>query len=212
MIKIILLLIFCFPLSINAQVIKGSLPLSVKEIITKAGLNESNISYSFIPLDTTKEKEYFASDKQILPASLSKILTIYYGLNVLGENFRFQTLLLKKGDIKDGKLNGDLILIGDGDPILSNSDLMNFVLALREKGVKEITGSFFYDSSKYPAEKMISSIGLGDQTYNPSVSALSLEFNRFSLWRAGHRYKSIKSSFTPIPNIPYFKIEKVSER
>jgi serine-type D-Ala-D-Ala carboxypeptidase/endopeptidase (penicillin-binding protein 4) len=199
-----------------SEELKSALPKEIKLILDKASnhsLGHNNISYSIRELGNDKsEISYFGSEREIIPASLSKILTSFYAMKVLGEKFRFKTTLKMTGKINNKILEGNIYLTGDGDPLLSNADLMGLVLALKEKGINEVKGNFYFDDRKYPPVKMISKIGLGDQTYNPGVSALSLEFNRFVVWRGGHSSKSIKTSFTPIPPIPYLKIEKVSEK
>lgn len=205
-------LLFFLSTSIGlTQEISPALPEKIKDLISEMKFTKDNISYSLIDLDSGQEVLSFNSDTQIIPASLSKILTTYFAMRILGENYQFKTKLYHDGKIKDGVLNGNLYFVGDGDPILSNADLMNFVLALKSKGIKKVNGSYYYDQRKYISFDKISSIGLGDQTYNPGVSALSLEFNRFTLWRGGHRFKSIKSQFTPIPTLSHFNISKVSE-
>jgi serine-type D-Ala-D-Ala carboxypeptidase/endopeptidase (penicillin-binding protein 4) len=199
---------------VNANDLRPSLPSAIKKILKKSALhnlNEKNISYSIRELGSKNETSFFGSEREIIPASLSKILTSYYALKILGEDFRFKTTLKMTGKIINGTLVGNLYLIGNGDPLLSNSDLIGLVLSLKEKGIYKVSGHFYYDARKYPTIQKISNIGLGDQTYNPGVSALSLEFNRFTIWRGGHKFKSIKSSFTPIPQIPYLQVKKVSK-
>ncbi len=209
----LLLLLIISPLA-RGQEISPALPSSIKKIMSKAkkiSLDESNISYSIMELNTDAEVSYFNSQVNILPASLSKILTSYYALSVLGENHQFITTLHSTGYVKGGILKGDLFFKGDGDPLLSNSDLINFALALKKKGITKITGHFYYDASKYPKVEKISEIGLGDQTYNPGVSALSLEFNRFTVWQK-LRPAFHEKRFTPIPNIPYFQIQETNSQ
>ncbi|MBT7608469.1 MAG: D-alanyl-D-alanine carboxypeptidase/D-alanyl-D-alanine-endopeptidase [Bacteriovoracaceae bacterium] len=200
--------------NLHSKELKPLLPNAIKHILKTASnhsLNKDNISYSIREFGGHNEVSFFGSDREIIPASLSKILTSFYAMKVLGENYQFSTKLESIGKIIEGTLVGNIYLTGGGDPLLSNADLMGLVLSLKEKGIDKVQGHFYYNDQKYPTIKMISEIGLGDQTYNPGVSALSLEYNRFIVWRGGHRYKSMKSTFTPIPTIPYFKVEKVSK-
>ena len=61
------------------------------------------------------------ADKYFVPASNMKLLTTALALDTLGPDYRFRTTIETNGTISaDGKLSGDLILVGRGDPNLSN--------------------------------------------------------------------------------------------
>jgi serine-type D-Ala-D-Ala carboxypeptidase/endopeptidase (penicillin-binding protein 4) len=55
----------------------------------------------------------------LAPASNMKLLTTAAALRHLGPDFRYQTFLLADGPIEAGRLRGDLVLYGTGDPGLS---------------------------------------------------------------------------------------------
>ena len=56
--------------------------------------------------------------RSLPPASVIKTITGFYALETLGPDFTFETKLITTGPIIDGVLDGDLILIGGGDPTL----------------------------------------------------------------------------------------------
>src|SRR5439155_14889417 len=56
------------------------------------------------------------AEKRLIPASNLKLVTTASALYALGPDFKFRTLLLKHND--------DLVLIGDGDPSLGDSELL----------------------------------------------------------------------------------------
>jgi D-alanyl-D-alanine carboxypeptidase/D-alanyl-D-alanine-endopeptidase (penicillin-binding protein 4) len=56
------------------------------------------------------------AEKRLIPASNLKLVTTATALSTLGSDFKFRTLLLKHND--------DLVLIGDGDPSLGDSELL----------------------------------------------------------------------------------------
>jgi D-alanyl-D-alanine carboxypeptidase/D-alanyl-D-alanine-endopeptidase (penicillin-binding protein 4) len=66
------------------------------------------------PLFTWNGSQFF------LPASTTKLLTEGTALGVLGPEFRFHTGVYRTGEIRDGVLHGDLVLVASGDPNLSN--------------------------------------------------------------------------------------------
>jgi D-alanyl-D-alanine carboxypeptidase/D-alanyl-D-alanine-endopeptidase (penicillin-binding protein 4) len=71
-------------------------------------LEESKVIYSWNP------QELF------VPGSTTKILSVGSALELLGPDFRFHTKIYRTGPVKDGTLDGDLVLVASGDPNLSN--------------------------------------------------------------------------------------------
>ena len=124
----------------------------------------------------------------IILASVTKLLTSYFALNILGPNFKFQTKLFYSGTIKDNILYGDLILQGGGDPLLSRHQIFNMALQLKKLNIKKVQGNFYFDDSHLYSSHQISSIGMGDQTYNPGISALSVDFNRMTIIKKDNHF------------------------
>ncbi len=54
-------------------------------------------------------------DQLFAPASVTKLYTCAAALCVLGADHRFETPVFCRGDVTDGRLHGDLILVGQGD-------------------------------------------------------------------------------------------------
>jgi len=147
--------IFClllFPVFASAQ---------LQEIINEWEKDKDlrNASIGFSVIDTRSGKtisEYHASTA-LVPASTLKVVTTGAALAILGNNFRYTTKLAYTGtfDKVTGIINGDLVIIGSGDPSLQsdyfNSENENltdkWAIALKEKGVKGITGTIIADAS-----------------------------------------------------------------
>lgn len=55
------------------------------------------------------------SDQMFLPASTTKLFSVAALLNAYGDNYRFKTPVYAVGTVKDGRLNGNLVLVGQGD-------------------------------------------------------------------------------------------------
>ena len=53
------------------------------------------------------------------PASTTKLVSCGGALGILGEDFRFRTKVVRTGDLEEGSVNGDLVLVASGDPNLS---------------------------------------------------------------------------------------------
>ncbi|MDG4647960.1 D-alanyl-D-alanine carboxypeptidase/D-alanyl-D-alanine-endopeptidase [Roseibacterium sp. SDUM158017] len=112
------------------------------------------------------------------PASVAKAMTTAYGLDRLGPGFRFRTALVTDGTLADGRLEGDLWLVGGGDPVLDTDALDAMARALGEIGLREVTGAFRVATGALPFIDQIDPSQLPHAGYNPSVSALNLNFNR----------------------------------
>src|SRR6266481_6941914 len=110
------------------------------------------------------------ADKYFVPASNMKLFTTALALAKLGPEYRFHTTLETRGTISpDGILSGDVVLVGRGDPNLSNRKfpfdvkeefdgapervLAEMADAVVVKGVKEITGDIVGDDSYFPRER-----------------------------------------------------------
>lgn len=55
------------------------------------------------------------ADQLFCPASVTKLFSTAAALSELGADFRFQTPVVRRGEVKDGVLQGDLILVTRGD-------------------------------------------------------------------------------------------------
>ncbi|KZY30272.1 D-alanyl-D-alanine carboxypeptidase [Roseovarius sp. HI0049] len=124
------------------------------------------------------------------PASVTKAVTALYALDVLGPEYRFETRLLAGGGVKDGVVQGDLILAGGGDPMLDTDALADMAAQLKAAGVREVKGKFRVWGGALPFERVIDPGQPVEVSYNPSLSGLNLNYNRvhFEWKRAGKDY------------------------
>ena len=124
------------------------------------------------------------------PASVAKAVTALYALETLGAGYRFQTRLVATGPIRSGRLDGDLVLVGGGDPALDTDGLYALAAQAKAAGLREVGGRLLVDDSALPAIERIDGAQPEHVGYNPAVGALNLNFNRvnFSWQRAGGDY------------------------
>ena len=112
------------------------------------------------------------------PASVAKSLTAMYALDRLGPNFRFETRVLAAGSVSGGRLQGDLVLLGGGDPTLDTDALAGLAGQVRAAGILQVTGKLLIWSGALPAIDQIDPSQPVHVGYNPSISGLNLNFNR----------------------------------
>ena len=154
---------------------------SAEAISDRYGFKSQDIGYLlFDPTQGTVLETHLADTPRI-PASTTKVVVGLAALHILGPEYRFTTSLFKTGDIQSGTLHGDLYLRGGGDPGLSTDDLQHFVAALKDAGIQRVAGNFFFDESFLHSTNAIDAKQPAAVSYNPGLSALSLNYNRVQL-------------------------------
>ena len=130
------------------------------------------------------------ADESFVPASVTKIVTAWLALEVLGGDYRFQTRFY---------LDKDRVLYvrGGGDPFLISEELAPLARRLvGEVGKPPITG-IVLDASYYPADLRIPGIEDSNEAYNALNSALAVNFNTIYAERRGNSVRSAEEQ-TPI--------------
>lgn len=78
--------------------------------------------------------------RAVHPASVSKIPTTLALLRALGPEHRFETRFAAGGALRDGRIDGPLLVSASGDPFFVDENALLVALALREAGVREVAG------------------------------------------------------------------------
>ena len=84
----------------------------------------------------------------LVPASVSKLVTVAAAADAVGWDYRYTTTVRAAGPIVDGVLQGDLLVVGGGDPSIggrAGDDLSSWVEALKSAGVRRIEGRIIGD-------------------------------------------------------------------
>ncbi|MFT6074308.1 MAG: D-alanyl-D-alanine carboxypeptidase/D-alanyl-D-alanine-endopeptidase (penicillin-binding protein 4) [Yoonia sp.] len=165
------------PLTSMRPVARVSVNDAVTRMVANAGLS-GNVGVIVVDLATGEEIENIDAATAQPPASVTKAFTALYALDVLGPNYQFKTRVFAKGEIKNGILDGNLILAGGGDPELVTNDLFALAQTLKESGLREVKGDFFVWDEALRNVDEIDSDQLDHFGYNPSVTGLNLNFNR----------------------------------
>ncbi len=82
-------------------------------------------------------------------ASLTKLATSLAALETYGADYQFETVVKKTGAVKNGVLQGDLIIEGGGDPFFIWEEAIALGNTLNDAGIKQVkgdlivTGDFF---------------------------------------------------------------------
>jgi D-alanyl-D-alanine carboxypeptidase/D-alanyl-D-alanine-endopeptidase (penicillin-binding protein 4) len=112
------------------------------------------------------------------PASTIKTVTTFAALDMLGPAFVWHTLAFTRGTVRNGELDGDLILQGGGDPYMTLERWWSFAQALRAKGLKSIKGDIVIDNTAFslPPEDPGAFDGKPNRPYNVLPDALMVNF------------------------------------
>ena len=95
--------------------------------------------------------------KLLMPASSMKIITSAAALTLLGPEYRYRTTFLADGEVRDSLLDGNLLVIGRGDPTVSDrmrgtatSVMDAFADSLRAHRIRQISGALARVGNAFP--------------------------------------------------------------
>ena len=134
------------------------------------------------------------ADHFFAPASNAKLFATSLALATLGGNYQFHTTLESAATLgPDGKLPGDMVLVGRGDPDLSNrvfpyqlkterngpieKALADMADAAVAKGLKEVDGDIVADDSYFPYDPYPEGWSVGDIFFDFGAPISAIAFN-----------------------------------
>lgn len=126
-----------------------------------------------------------AADTLRSPASIIKVLTTFAALDMLGPAYTWKTHAYLDGQLSDGVLQGDLILVGGGDPYMTGERWWSLVQNLRASGLAKISGDVVIDNTWFaPVNGSRADFDLQPfRSYNVLPDALMVNFqtSRFTI-------------------------------
>ena len=133
------------------------------------------------------------ADQPFVPASVTKVVTAWLAMEVLGGDYRFETRFY---------LDKDRVLYvrGGGDPFLVSEELAKLAPELVAAVGKEPITGIVLDASYYPSDLRIPGIENTGEAYDALNSALAVNFNTIAAVRKGKTVGSAESQ-TPITPI-----------
>ena len=156
----------------------SSAPAPVAQTIATQRLPSGAVSFAIVDPDSGRLVAGQNVDTRRSPASTIKVVTTFASLDLLGPSYVWHTRAAIRGQIKNGVLDGDLILQGGGDPYMTLERWWTFVRTLREKGLKIIRGDIVIDNTAFslPAEDPGAFDGKPNRSYNVLPDALMVNF------------------------------------
>ena len=125
-------------------------------------------------------------DRALAPASNTKLITSVLALDVLGPGYRYDTRVEGYGAVTDGRLDGDLALVGTGQPDLSRTDLDELAGGVADR-IDDVGGDLLLDGSRFGDDQLGPGWTWGDERYyyGARSSALALAKNLVTVEIAG---------------------------
>ncbi|WP_109126709.1 D-alanyl-D-alanine carboxypeptidase/D-alanyl-D-alanine-endopeptidase [Dyella sp. C11] len=139
--------------------VTAPLGAQIDSLISQPRFAGADWGIAVISLSTGRTVYSHHADQLFQPASTAKLFTAAVTLNELGPNFRIPTRVLAGGDIRNGRLEGPLILYGMGDPTLGvDAATLHWADQLAEQlanqGLHRIHGDLIADTTYFASPSM----------------------------------------------------------
>lgn len=138
---------------------KELVDISVNTMMADPVLKNANWGFVIYDPKTKKIISSYNENSPLVPASTTKLLTTETALNLLGENYRWMTQLEYSGSIdENGVLNGNLYIVGSGDPSLGTNKagawsykeiVSDFVSGMSREGIKKVNGDIIIQTALF---------------------------------------------------------------
>ena len=169
----------------------AQLPAPFAAALERAGIAPAAVAALVEPLDARLPRRGFAwrAEQPVNPASVMKLVTSFAALDTLGPAWTWSTPVWLTGEVRDGVLDGNLVIRGSGDPELTLERVWLLLQRVRALGIRTIRGDIVLDRSTFgaPAPDPAAFDGEPLRAYNVAANALLLN------WR------SVQFHFTPDP-------------
>jgi len=196
------------------------LPAALDSEVRSARQVSKSVGVHVVDLDSGGTVYSWDADSPKIIASNTKLFTTAAALDTLGADYSFETRLLIGGKVENGVLDGDLAVVGGGDPSLSGRDhdgdpfavFAPWAEALRQRGISRISG------------KLVLVHGLFDDTgihpdwprdqltnwYEAPVRALSFSDNCVLVKVSPARSRGGSPIVELVPPLPMFKVRNLA--
>lgn len=131
---------------------------AIQTLLNQQGMEGASISYQLKNLNTGLVVSQINPNLYLTPASVQKIITTATAFEILGPEYRYETILSYNGTIDEsGTLHGNLFIEGKGDPSLGSSFfeevpeafVSKWIQEIQNIGIKKIQGTVIPFSSTF---------------------------------------------------------------
>ncbi len=205
---------------------KKDLSKEIAAVLSQPPLNRAHWGVDVVDLDTGKALYSQNSDQLFLPASNAKLFTTAAALAIAGPDYRFRTTVEAEGKVdENGRLLGDLAIIGRGDPNISGRVLPYALKTQRtpphtqileemadqvaSNGLKIVDGDLIGDDTFYAFERYAEGWAWDDLQWidGAPVSALTFNDNVVFVNILPGEHPGDKAVITVEPETSYYELD-----
>ncbi len=165
--------------ALSARAPAQALPPEVEVALARARLPREAVALVVADADARMPPRLMhRADVALNPASISKLVTTFAALELLGPAYTWNTPVYFDGPVEGGVLQGHLYLKGQGDPKLVMERLWLLLRRVQGLGVQRIAGDIVLDRSAFdvPAQDPAAFDGEPLRPYNAAPDALLLNY------------------------------------
>ena len=155
----------------------------------------------------------YDAEREVIPASVMKIVTTASALEMLGDQFQYTTTLLYDGVINGNNLEGNIYIRGSGDPTLGSSEtgadrdkiMRQWANAIKNAGVQTVTGSVISDERIFDTEGISMKMMREDMGsyYGQGSYGINIFDNRYTLFLRTNEANTQPEIIKTVPEIPF---------
>lgn len=146
----------------------------------------ARVSARVIDLETGHTLTTINPAQALIPASVTKLYTSAAALDRWGAAKRFVTRVMRQGNIQGGVLHGNLVLMGGGDPDLTNAQLWTLAQRVRNAGIHSVTGHLVVEAQYFGPVPCVTSdrcqaAEVSRDAYNAPLSSAGVDYSNACL-------------------------------
>lgn len=146
---------------------------AVDAFVRLPSVDSARVAVLVRDLSSGKTLAAYNDREPLIPASIQKAVTTATLLRTAGKDWVYQTKAYVDGDVdSDGVLEGNVVVVGSGDPTLNSSKLpltpdfvADVAAALRKKGIDSIAGKIIVDGSVFRGPAVPPTWASGDRPH-----------------------------------------------
>lgn len=162
---------------------------ATRSLTGKSGYEAARFSIAVVDAATDELLFDLDAGKALIPASSTKVLTARAALETLGSTYRIETRITSEASVVDGILQGDLCVLGAGDPTLGSrqfndeSVLDEWAALLYAKGIRQVQGRLIVHDPYAEVPPLAGSTAIedGGNYYGAGAYGVNIFDNRFEL-------------------------------
>jgi len=140
-------------ISTTSEAASPELTEALRQALTAQDIDPHRTAALAVDLETGEVVFRKNASRALLPASAEKLAISFAALRLLGPGFRFRTEVVASGARRNRTWDGNLVLVGYGDPTLAIADLDRLARQIAKLGIRHLEGRVLGDESHFDARR-----------------------------------------------------------